>query len=48
MQGVDTRDQATQQSNATRHGNYTQFLRGVEGLHGLRLGVVRQGKYMIL
>jgi hypothetical protein len=44
MQGVDARDEATQQIGIIRHGNYSQFLRGVEGLRGLRLGIVRQGK----
>lgn len=44
MQGVDARDHATQQKEAIRHKNYTQFLRGVEGLRGLRLGMVRYGK----
>ncbi|CAF2419142.1 unnamed protein product [Rotaria sp. Silwood2] len=43
MQGVDSRDEATQQVGTTRHGNYSQFLRGVEGLRGLRLGIVTQG-----
>ncbi|CAF0897399.1 unnamed protein product [Rotaria sordida] len=42
MQGVDSRDEATQQVGAIRHGNYSQFLRGVEGLRGLRLGIVIQ------
>ena len=44
MQGIDTRDEATQQTNALRHENYSQFLRGIEGLRVLRLGVVRDGK----
>lgn len=44
MQGVDTRDEATQQISAIRHQNYSQFLRGTEGLRGLRLGIVRQGE----
>ncbi|CAF3667892.1 unnamed protein product [Rotaria socialis] len=43
MQGKDARDEATQQVNAIRHTNYSQFLRDVEGLRGLRLGIVRQG-----
>ncbi|CAF5125369.1 unnamed protein product, partial [Rotaria socialis] len=43
MQGKDARDEATQQVNAIRHRNYSQFLRDVEGLRGLRLGIVRQG-----
>jgi hypothetical protein len=45
MQGVDIRDNATQQAGAVRYDNYTQFLRGVEGLRGLRLGVVRNGEF---
>ncbi len=44
MQGIDARDEATQQTDAIRHKNYLQFLRGIEGLRGLRLGLVRQGK----
>ncbi|CAF1016992.1 unnamed protein product [Rotaria sp. Silwood1] len=43
MQGVDSRDEATQKSDAIRHENYSQFLHGVEGLRGLRLGIVSQG-----
>jgi hypothetical protein len=48
MQGIDGRDEATQQTNAIRHGNYSQFLHSVEGLRGLRLGIVRQGKLLFL
>ncbi len=44
MQGIDVRDEATQEVDAIRYGNYSQFLRGIEGLRDLRLGVVRQGK----
>jgi hypothetical protein len=44
MQGVDARDEATQQTDAIRHGNYSEFLRSIEGLRGLRLGIVRQGE----
>jgi hypothetical protein len=43
MQGVDSRDNATQQPGIIRHDNYTQFLLGVEGLRHVRLGVVREG-----
>lgn len=38
------RDHATQQEDAVRHRNYSQFLLGMEGLRGLRLGIVREGK----
>jgi hypothetical protein len=47
MQGVDVRDESTQQVSAIRHGNYSQFLRGIEGLRGLRLGILRQGEQSI-
>jgi hypothetical protein len=43
MQGVDSRDNSTQQPGIIRYQNYTQFLLGVEGLQHVRLGVVRQG-----
>ncbi|CAF1026190.1 unnamed protein product [Adineta steineri] len=43
IQGVDSRDNATQQQGIIRHQNYTQFLLGIEGLRNLRLGVIRQG-----
>lgn len=43
MQGVDIRDSATQQVSAIRHRNYSQFLRGTDGLYGVRLGVMREG-----
>ncbi|CAF0969493.1 unnamed protein product [Rotaria sordida] len=42
IQGVDSRDYATQQIGIIRHQNYTQFLLGIEGLRHLRLGVIRQ------
>ncbi|CAF3217259.1 unnamed protein product [Rotaria sp. Silwood2] len=42
IQGIDSRDNATQQTRIIRHQNYTQFLLGVEGLRYLRLGVIRQ------
>jgi hypothetical protein len=45
IQGVDRRDNATQQTGIIRYENYTQFLLGVEGLRHIRLGVVRQGKF---
>lgn len=44
MQGMDNRDEATQQVGAIRHRNYSQFLRGTDGLYGVRLGVMRQGQ----
>ena len=44
MQGIDIRDEATQETGSIRHGNYSQFLRGVEGLRGLRLGIPYRGK----
>ncbi|CAF1038925.1 unnamed protein product [Adineta steineri] len=43
IQGVDSRDKATQQQGIVRHQNYTQFLLGIEGLRDLRLGVIREG-----
>ncbi|CAF4377451.1 unnamed protein product, partial [Adineta steineri] len=43
IQGVDSRDNATQQQGIIRHQNYTQFLLGIEGLRDLRLGVIREG-----
>ncbi len=43
IQGVDRRDNATQQTGIIRYENYTQFLLGVEGLRHVRLGVVREG-----
>ncbi|CAF4806362.1 unnamed protein product [Rotaria sp. Silwood1] len=39
IQGVDSRDYATQQTGIIRHQNYTQFLLGVEGFRHLRLGI---------
>ncbi len=47
IQGVDSRDNATQQPGIIRHNNYTQFLLGVEGLRNIRLGVVREGNLFI-
>jgi len=44
IQGVDSRDNTTQQPGIIRHKNYTQFLLGVEGLRHIRLGVVRESK----
>jgi hypothetical protein len=47
IQGVDSRDNATQQPGIIRQNNYTQFLLGVEGLRNIRLGVVREGNLFI-
>jgi len=48
IQGIDSRDNATQQPGIIRHKNYTQFLLGVEGLRHIRLGVVRGGNFYLV
>ncbi|UJR17759.1 hypothetical protein I4U23_004657 [Adineta vaga] len=44
IQGIDELDNFTQKDGFVRSKNYTQFLRGIDGLQDLRLGVVRFGE----